>query len=70
MLATGARGGGGSSGPSRPRLAVHVRGDPRLAHERPVGARGDRHVVAAGELEHAERVRRRLLERLVAVRRS
>ena len=47
-------------------LAVDVRGDVALAHERPVGAGRDGHVGAAGELEHAERVRRRLLERLVA----
>ena len=47
-------------------LAVHVRRDVALAHERPVGARVDRDVAAARELEHAQRVRRRLVERLVA----
>ena len=39
-------------------LAVDVRGDVRLADERPVGAARDRDVGAADELEHAERVRR------------
>ena len=48
-------------------LAVHVRGDDELALERPVGTRGDRHIRAASELEHAQRVRGRLLERLVPV---
>src|SRR5438105_1544695 len=48
------------------RLAVHVRGDEQLADERPIGARCDRHVVAPHELERADRVRSRLLERLVA----
>ena len=52
--------------PVEPALAVDVRGDVQLAHERPVGARGDRDVGAAGEREHAERVVGRLLERLVA----
>ena len=60
------RRGGGRSGPSSPALAVDVRRDVALAHERPRRARGDRHVAAAGELEHAQRVRGRLLERLVA----
>ena len=35
--------------------------------ERPVGAGGDGHVRPADEVEHAQRVRGRLLERLVAV---
>ena len=48
------------------RLAVDVRGDELLAHERPVRACGDRDVSATGELEHADRIRRRLVERLVA----
>ena len=48
------------------RLAVHVGGHARLAHERPAGAGGDRDLAAAGELEHADRVGGRLLERLVA----
>ena len=47
-------------------LAVDVGGDEELARERAVGAGRHRHVAAADELEHAERVRRRLLERLVA----
>ena len=37
-------------------LAVRVGGDDELADQRPVGAGGDRHVGAAGELEHLERV--------------
>jgi enoyl-CoA hydratase/carnithine racemase len=45
---------------------VHVLRYDELALERPVGARRDRDVCAAGELEHAERVGRGLLERLVA----
>ena len=52
-----------------PALAVDVRGDDELAAERPVGARRDGDVRAADELEDAERVGGRLLERLVAVRR-
>ena len=48
-------------------LAVDVRGDGELPYERPVGTGRHRHVGAADELEHADRVRRRLLERLVAV---
>ena len=55
-------------GPVEAALAVDVGGDVGLAHERAVGARRDRHVGAAGELEHAQRVVGRLLERLVAVR--
>ena len=53
-------------GPVETALAVDVRGDELLAHERPVGACGDGDISAAGELEHPERVRRRLVERLVA----
>ena len=53
-------------GAVHPGLAVDVRGDEALAHERPVGAGGHRDVAAADELEHAQRVRRRLLQRLVA----
>jgi hypothetical protein len=45
---------------------VDVLRDEELALERPVGAGRDRDVAATRELEHAERVRRRLLERLVA----
>ena len=52
--------------PVEPGLAVNVVGDEELPGERPVGARGDGHVAPAHELEHAERVRGRLLERLVA----
>ena len=48
------------------RLAVDVRGDELFAHERPVRACGDRDVAVAGELEHADRIRGRLVERLVA----
>ena len=48
------------------RLAVDVRGDELLAHERPVRPCGNRDVSASGELEHADRIRGRLVERLVA----
>ena len=51
-------------------LAVDVRGDVQLADERPVGAHRDGDVLAADEREHPQRVVGRLLERLVAVRRS
>jgi hypothetical protein len=47
-------------------LAVHVGGHERLSDERPVGARRDRDVVAADEIEDANGVGGRLLERLVA----
>ena len=57
---------GGQVGAVEAALAVHVRGDRALAHERPVGAAVDRDVAAAGELEHAQGVRGRLLDRLVA----
>src|SRR3712207_8618984 len=49
----------------RSALAVHVGGDERVAQERPLRAGRQRDVLASRELEHAERVRRRLLERLV-----
>ncbi len=52
-----------------PTVAVDVSGDVELAYERPVGADRDRHVGAADEREHPERVVGRLLECLVAVRR-
>ncbi len=47
-------------------LAVHVSGDVALANERCVRSGVDRDVAATGELEHAQRVVRRLVERLVA----
>ena len=50
-------------------LAVHVSRDRELALERAFGSSGDRHVCSPDQLEHPQRVRRRLLERLVAVRR-
>jgi hypothetical protein len=53
-------------GPVEAGLAVDVGGDRRFADERAVGAGGDRDVVAAGELEDAQRVGRGLRERLVA----
>ena len=40
-----------------------------LASERAVGAGRDGDVAASGELEHPDRVRRRLVQRLVAMRR-
>ena len=57
--------GAGRSGPVEPALAVHVRGGPLLADERAVAADVDRDVRAVDELEDLERVRRRLLERLI-----
>ena len=48
------------------RLAVDVRGDELLAYERPVRACGDGDISSSRELEHAERIRRRLVERLIA----
>ena len=48
-------------------LAVDVRGDVGLALERAVRPHRDRHVLPAHEREHAERVVRRLVERLVPV---
>ena len=51
-------------------VAVDVRRDRQLPFERAVGAGSDRDVGAAGEIEHAQRIRRRLLERLVAVDRG
>ena len=53
-------------GAVEPGLAVHVRRDVALAQERLVGAGVDRDVGAARELEHAQRVGGRLVERLVA----
>jgi hypothetical protein len=47
-------------------LAVDVRGDARLTHERALGSGRDRDLAAADELEHADGVGGRLLERLVA----
>ena len=58
--------GGGSSGPSSPLSPWTCAATDGGAHERPLGAGRDRHVAATGELEHAQRVRRRLVERLVA----
>ncbi len=48
-------------------VAVDVRRDGELARERRGGAGGHRHVATPDELEHADRVRGRLLERLVPV---
>jgi hypothetical protein len=45
---------------------VDVRSDVLLADERAVGARRNGDVVAVDELEHAQRVRGRLVERLIA----
>jgi hypothetical protein len=52
--------------PVEPGLAVGVRRDDEFADERPLRAGSDPDVGAAGELEHAQRVRRRLVHRLVA----
>ena len=53
-------------GAVEPRLAVDVRRDERLAHEWRRRAGGDGDVVASYEVENADRVRGRLLERLVS----
>ena len=55
----------GQARPVEPGLAMDVGGDEELAGERPVGAGCDVHVPTADELEDAQGVRRRLLERLV-----
>ena len=57
----------GQRRPVEPTLAVHVIGDAELPDEGTLGATRHGHIGAAGELEHLERVQRRLLERLVAV---
>ena len=49
-------------------LAVDIRGDVTLSHERTLRAGGHGYVVAAKMVEHADRVRGRLLDRLVARR--
>ena len=59
-----------ASGPSSPVSPWTYAATTRSRTSGAVGAGGDRHVAAAGELEHAQRVRGRLLERLVAARRS
>jgi hypothetical protein len=53
-------------GPVEARLAVHVRGDELVADERTIRAGCDRNLPVSGELEHADRVRRRLVECLVS----
>ena len=53
--------------PVQAAVAVDVRRDDALADERRGCSGRDRHVVATNELEHADRVRGRLLERLVPV---
>ena len=45
---------------------MHLRGDVTLADQRPVGAGGDGDVEAVRVIEDADRVRGRLLERLIA----
>ena len=47
-------------------LAVNVGGHERIADQRSVGPGCDRNLVASDEVEDADRVRGRLLERLVA----
>ena len=59
----------GEHGPVEPALTVHVCCHDELARERALRAGSDGHVGAFDELEDAERIRRRLLERLIAVRR-
>ena len=53
-------------GAVQPRLAVHGGREPRGADERPVRPGRNRNVAAAGQLQHAQRVGGRLVERLVA----
>src|SRR5829696_8628286 len=52
-------------GPVEARFAMDVRRDEWLTEQWAVCIRSDGDVVAADEVEHADRVRRRLLERLV-----
>ena len=61
---------GGSVGPSRPLSPWTCDATVSSRVERAIGAGRDRDVGAAGEVEHAQRIRRRLLERLVAVDRG
>ena len=56
----------GQVGAVETRLAVHVSGDVARPDERLVGARVDGDVGATGKLEHLERVRGRLVDRLVS----
>ena len=67
VLGDGRPGGRREVGPVEPGLPVHVLCHLRVADQRAVGTGGDRNVAAAGELEHAQRVGGRLVERLVAV---
>ena len=53
-------------GPVEPALAVHVRRGAERPLQRRGGALDDRDVRAAGELQHLERVARRLVDGLVA----
>ena len=64
---SGAAPRGGSVGPSSPLSPCTCAATVSSRIERPVGAGRDRDVGPAREVEHAERVRGRLLERLVAV---
>ena len=64
---SGARPAGGSVGPSRPLSPWTCDATVSSRVERPVGPCGDRDVCAADQVEHAERVRGRLLEGLVPV---
>ena len=64
---TGSTFGGGQRRPVEPALAVDVCRDDELALQRLRRSGGDGHVRAARELQDAQRVRRGLLERLVAV---
>ena len=64
---SGTRPAGGSAGPSSPLSPWTWDATVSSRDERPVGPGGDGDVVATDEVEHAERVRGRLLQRLVAV---
>ncbi len=65
--ASGPRLAGASAGPSRPLSPCTCEATVELPDQGLVGACGDRHVGAAGQVEHADGVRRRLVERLVPV---
>jgi hypothetical protein len=63
-------GGGGQLHPAQPGGAVDVPGPLRLrVHQRRCGPGGDRHVGAAGQVQHPQRVLRRLGQFDVAVHR-
>jgi hypothetical protein len=65
MLADGLHRGLAEARPVEAGLAVHIGGDLQRPDQRAGAPGGHRYVVDAGEGAHAQRVQRRLLERLV-----